>query len=109
MSYEFQESDRDEQQLLDLLADGELAEADRRQLLQRFESDPAGWRRCALALLEAQEWRRQVGAAARREPELQTSKSYEISPASRLPADRPWPRQYTWLAMAASFLAAFGL
>jgi hypothetical protein len=43
--------------LLDRLVDGELPEVERRELLIRFENEPDGWRRCALAFLEAQTWR----------------------------------------------------
>jgi hypothetical protein len=43
--------------LLDRLVDGELPEVERRELLLRLEAEPGGWRRCALAFLEAQCWR----------------------------------------------------
>src|SRR5207248_9374700 len=46
-----------EERLLDRLVDGELSDAEQRALLQRFENEPANWRRCALAFLEAQTWR----------------------------------------------------
>src|SRR5438477_7928584 len=42
---------------LDRLVDGEVAEPQRRALLSRLEQSPGGWRRCALAFLEAQAWR----------------------------------------------------
>jgi hypothetical protein len=42
---------------IDLLVDGELPSDQRRELLNRFEHEPAGWRHCALAFLEAQSWR----------------------------------------------------
>jgi hypothetical protein len=44
-------------QLIDRLVDGELPNPVRRELLLRFETEPDGWRRCALAFLEAQTWR----------------------------------------------------
>jgi hypothetical protein len=50
--------------LIDRLVDGELAEAQRRELLARLESEPDGWRSCALAFLEAQSWRDGLSAAA---------------------------------------------
>jgi hypothetical protein len=34
-----------------------MLESERRQLLLRLDSEPEGWRRCALAFLEAQTWR----------------------------------------------------
>jgi hypothetical protein len=41
---------------LDRLVDGELADKERRELLTRLDAEPDGWRRCALAFLEAQTW-----------------------------------------------------
>ena len=38
----------------DLLADGELSEAQRRELLAGLDDEPGGWRQCATAFLEAQ-------------------------------------------------------
>ncbi|MEW4566697.1 hypothetical protein AB1L88_02405 [Tautonia sp. JC769] len=46
---------------LDRLADGSLTAADRRALLARINAEPDGWRRCALAFLEAQAWRDAMG------------------------------------------------
>jgi anti-sigma factor RsiW len=46
---------------IDRLVDGELDESTRRELLRRLDSVPDGWRRCALAFVEAQEF----GQAAR--------------------------------------------
>ncbi len=46
--------------LLDRLVDGELPADERRALLQSLDSRPDGWRRCALAFLEAQSWRSEL-------------------------------------------------
>jgi hypothetical protein len=43
--------------LLDRLVDGELTPAERAAALSALGSDAEGWRRCALAFLEAQAWR----------------------------------------------------
>jgi hypothetical protein len=43
-------------QILDRLVDGELADGERREVLQTLERQPDGWRQCALAFLEAQSW-----------------------------------------------------
>ncbi|HEV3167154.1 MAG TPA: hypothetical protein VGZ22_24310 [Isosphaeraceae bacterium] len=51
-----------EDRLLDRLVDGELTEAERRTVLSQLETDPLGWRRCALAFLEAQAWRETFGS-----------------------------------------------
>jgi len=64
-------SDLSADEQLDLLIDGELSDSQRRELLLHLESQPDGWRRCALAFLEAQTWREGVdellGAIARPE------------------------------------------
>ena len=86
----------------DLLVDGELGESDRRELLSRLDDEPGGWRRCALAFLEARAWKEGFGSMLHR-------------PAERPPAEpvgrRPWfgGRGTTLLAMAASFLVALFL
>ena len=43
--------------LFDRLVDGELSARERQTLLQSLESRKDGWRKCALAFLEAQSWR----------------------------------------------------
>lgn len=81
---------------LDRLVDGELDDEARRDLLARFESEPGGWRRCALAFLEAQSWRRAMAAHA-------------AAPAVPAIVSPPRPRIGPWLARAATLLLAFGL
>jgi hypothetical protein len=49
---------------IDRLVDGELDDAERRELLLRLENDPEGWRRCALAFLEDQAWRKALAGVA---------------------------------------------
>jgi hypothetical protein len=44
--------------VLDRLVDGELGPSQRRELLAALDDEPGAWRRCALAFLEAQSWRR---------------------------------------------------
>src|SRR4051794_31390065 len=97
-----------EANLLDRLVDGELSGSERRQLLQSFDNRPEGWRRCALAFLEAQSWREEIGQVARD----RVAKPKESKPSpSPLPASHKlrWGTGATWLAMAASLLLAFGL
>jgi len=94
--------------LLDRLVDGELSGKERRQLLESFDERPEGWRRCALAFLEAQSWREEMGQVARG----RASKTNEPkSPASSAAPGRKshWSSIATWLAMAACLLLAFGL
>ncbi len=42
---------------LDRIVDGELSPGELREAIERLESEPDGWKRCALAFLEAQCWR----------------------------------------------------
>ncbi|MEX2118610.1 MAG: hypothetical protein WD847_03295 [Pirellulales bacterium] len=98
----------DRQQLLDLLVDGELDAARRRELLSWCRHDPEGWRRCALAFLEAQSWRQELGAAA--QPRAVAVPAVAL-PAARTESLKTRPLRF-WigpLAMAASFLLAFSL
>mgnify|MGYP007059380131 CR=1 FL=1 len=56
-----QADDRELDRWIDRLVDNEIAEAARRALLVELDRRPQGWRRCALAFLEAQAWRLGVG------------------------------------------------
>jgi len=117
---------------LDLLVDGELDEPDRRTLLQRLEQQPDGWRRCALAFLEAQSWHRELRGIFE-EIDSETSATVDRvitagtaeqasggTPAGtgETPVVPVWsagrrghrvPRSSTVLAMAASFIVALTL
>ncbi len=86
----------------DRLVDGELSEQERRQLLEGLDRQPGGWRRCALAFLEAQCWKQTFAADSRPSslPKIE-------APAARLPRSRWTHRVGTALAMAASFLIVF--
>ncbi len=87
---------------LDLLVDGELNENDRRELLCGLDGEPDGWRRCAIAFLEAQAWKQAVGAMFR--PAAQA----EAKPRAAKTAD--WRRRVEMaLAIAASFFVALAV
>lgn len=103
----------DDNLIFDRLADGELTNAERQELLASLDSRADGWRRCALALLEAQTWRRdfksfvtqssppsvvQVDAVV--PPEL-PARPLNLS-SSKRSVDR-------WFTLAASALVAFGV
>jgi hypothetical protein len=92
-----------DQSLFDLLVDGELSDAQRRDLLAKLEAAPGGWRRCALAFLEAQCWREELRSVT-----PYTAPRPKASAASRRQV-RSWGKGATLLAMAASFLIALGL
>lgn len=122
---------------IDRLVDDELGQIERRELIERLERLPNGWRRCALAFLEAQCWRRALSAeeanalvvppdgggfggmtastaespepARADTPAIPAPREFRSDP-NRRPApspDRRWAE--TLLAMAASFLVAFVL
>jgi anti-sigma factor RsiW len=95
-------SPTDDEILFDRLVDGELSADERRRLLASLDERPDGWRRCALAFLEAQAWKRQFGQF------VSESGIEKPSPAS---VDRPTRRRYHigLPALAASLLVAFGL
>lgn len=88
------------QQLLDLLVDDELNETERRDVIKRLEEEPDGWRRCALAFLEAQSWRRELGGFAGSAPASPTA-----APIAKVRSQRP--RLISRLATAAVLLLAF--
>jgi hypothetical protein len=102
----------------DRLVDGELSEPERRELLTSLDQEPDGWRRCALAFLEAQSWKEGIGALLRPAAArcatagLSSSADGTVGQANR--GVHTWKhffRNYagTALAVAASFLLAFGL
>jgi hypothetical protein len=103
--------------LFDRLVDGELSITERRALLESLESRPQGWRRCALAFLEAQSWQRDLKAWAANpltgqveavEAEPQTVAVIAKSPAPTVSTKRITMRMAAqWMAMAASLLVAF--
>lgn len=86
----------------DRLVDGEMNEAERRDLLAGLDDTPNGWRRCALAFLESQCWKQTLG------PMTQKAAGGEIAVKPMQAVRSVWPnRMATLAAMAASFLLAF--
>lgn len=88
---------------LDRLVDGELSDPEYRNLLQSLEGQPDGWRRCAMAFLEAQVWGRELNAVRK-------------DGKSSVPGTvaRHWRSSWFYagamaLACAASFLLAFSI
>ena len=105
--------------LLDLLVDGELDQETQRRLLASLDEDPDGWRRCALAFLEAQSWGREFAAIV----ENPSGEDNGITATERVGAEQGrhlsgsgghvrnrWQTgRGSWLAMAASLFVAFSL
>jgi hypothetical protein len=90
----------------DRLVDGELSESQRTELLISLDQEPDGWRRCALAFLEAQCWKKELGGLRQSVP----AGSSALAPVPR-PTKRkssPFGLPGTLLAMAACFLLALG-
>jgi hypothetical protein len=90
---------------LDQLVGGDLPENERRALLLRLDSEPDGWRRCALAFLEAQTWREAfapLGAAASADRPMP-------APAIHALKTTPVRRLARWSALAACIAVAFTL
>ncbi|MDB5353061.1 MAG: hypothetical protein JWN86_4308 [Planctomycetota bacterium] len=109
---------------IDLLVDGELNDTSRVELLARLEASPDGWRRCALAFLEAQAWQGAftVQAASIKSAIRVSDASPRVPLAACLPvswlgvedtgrqaASGTRSRLIPWLARAAVMLLAFGL
>lgn len=91
-------------QHLDRLVDGELSGEEYRRLLRSLDQHPDGWRRCALAFLEAQAWQRDLSAVRR---QAIARDDAPPSPPARTPRrSRGWGEI---LAVAASFFVAFAL
>jgi hypothetical protein len=88
----------------DRLVDGELSEAERRELLAQLDREPGGWRRCALAFLESQSWRQTFGLLA---VGGHDDSFPAIEKSIRPRRSRRQIQMATLAAMAACFLAAF--
>jgi hypothetical protein len=56
MNERFEFGNLREPEIFDRLADGELSAIEERELLTALDTRPDGWRRCALAFLEARAW-----------------------------------------------------
>ncbi len=93
--------------VLDRLVDGELGEADRRELLVELEHQPEGWRRCALAFLEAQCWKSELGLLRRSSDSTGTN---PMPAAGNVRTVRPAQHVSSWrqhLATAMTLAACF--
>jgi len=98
----------DDDSRFDRLVDGALSAAEYKSLRASLEDEPSGWRRCALAFLEAQAWRREFAAIRRPEEDALRAKDEqlaELRPAARSKLHFLGPL----LAAAACALLAFGL
>ncbi|MBN1910693.1 MAG: hypothetical protein JW818_13185 [Pirellulales bacterium] len=102
----------DDDRIFDLLADDELEEERRCSLLSGLDDRPGGWRRCALAFLEVQSWRREFRTLGEKPESETTATDTTASPATAPKRRRRWKKMVrgsTVLGMAASFFLAVGL
>lgn len=88
----------------DRLVDDELSDTERRQLLTSLDDRPDGWRKCALAFLEAQAWRREMGRLTE-EPAAPAP----ATPVGRVDSPIASRRAVQFLTLAASVFVAFTL
>jgi anti-sigma factor RsiW len=93
--------------LIDRLVDGELSEAERRALLLRLETNPDGWRRCALAFLEAQTWREAFGPLAASAPSA--ARILPTAPNRQSRKRSAWRPAARLTGLAAGLAASFAL
>jgi len=92
-----------EDECFDRLVDGELSRDEYGQLLSSLDDDPGGWRRCALAFLEAQALRKEFASPVDERVDFPVTFSNHWSSRS------PGARLGLSLAAAATILLAFGL
>lgn len=99
---------RHDDNAFDRLVDGELSAAERRELLSGLDDRPDGWRRCALAFLEAQAWRQEMGGLLEDESTVpKATRTSEVQTDGKRSASRD--RGVFWLTVAASLFIAFTL
>jgi hypothetical protein len=94
--------------MFDRLVDGELSDGERRRLLESLDTRPEGWRRCALAFLEAQTWRDDLGWLLH-EPGGERAVDANVSSSPAIASRRALKLGMASLAIAASLLIAFSL
>jgi hypothetical protein len=116
MNERFESSLPADSRAIDRLVDGELAASEERSLLAALEFQPDGWRRCALAFLEARAWKNELTAVTRGEIAPINGTPVVLSAHAAMNNDaklaRPPTSSAPWvrgMAMAASIGLAFVL
>jgi hypothetical protein len=92
--------------LFDRLVDGELSTAERRELLLLLDKRPEAWRKCALAFLEAQEWKKELQSLAAK-PATYAATASVIALKANSQRTATIRATAQWLAVAAALLIAF--
>jgi len=97
----------DEDARFDRLVDGALSPAEYKTFVAALDDEPGGWRRCAMAFLEAQAWGKEFAAIRRAEQDVPfVPPSAEVTGAHQR---RNWFAAGSVLCAAASLVLAFGL
>lgn len=96
---------------LQRLTDGELDHATRRQLLCQLDNNPSQWRGVALALIEEQEFRRQLGLTSSSISDATDVSTLAPTPAVHYSSEaRPEvPLRWNWLSMALAASVLIGV
>ena len=110
---------------MDRLVDGELSESERDALLRSCDDSPALWRNLALAYIEAQSWREDMGVLAQvwatdsatNRGDVVAMDARSVSPDGNAVASSssdgsvvwPWKRNMNYMGMAAAVLISIGL
>ena len=90
--------------LLDRLVDGELDGPQRAHLLAAIDAEPGGWRRCAMAFLEAQAWE---GALRNPQSHGAVASIGMTQPPRRLRLPAPLPLTGIAAAVLVAFVTGF--
>jgi hypothetical protein len=93
---------------IDRLVDGELGQQEQRQLLVVLEAEPEGWRRCALAFVEAQSWGHELRMMSC-QPDPTASDRHASSNRSTTKSTIGIRQAPHWFLIAACLLLAFAL
>jgi len=97
----------DDDARFDRLVDGALSPTEYKIFVAALEDEPGGWRRCAIAFLEAQAWGKEFAAIRRTEQDAPF-----VPPPAEMKGVHPrryWFAAGSMLCAAASLLLAFGL
>ena len=97
----------DDDARLDKLVDGALPGPEYKALLASLEDEPGGWRRCAMAFLEAQAWGKECSAIRRVDEESSPRPKEPVELRRKNTAS--FPSFAPLIAAAVSVVLAFGL
>jgi hypothetical protein len=94
---------------IDRLVESELSQPQRRALIVRIENEPGGWRRCGLAFLEAQSWRKSFRSFFGTATAGSAPSGVEIQPAGTQRPRRVHRLSAVVAAIVVSFVVGMGV